>query len=426
MPRLNKLTVKQVEHAHCPEGKPYASMSDGGYLSLCTYPSGRSVYRVRIKCLNGQESLLTLGPTSQISLKEARQLRDKLVEARLHGKEPTHVLKKLRGKGEMTVADLVLEYLCEKRPTWGESTYKNEKQRAKKYLIESPLCSIPIHSFTLEHVYDFARRMDEKGYKTQHKKVISLLKCAFDLGSIKYGVEKLDVSAVKHFLVKHKAQHHAYVEVSNLPALSKQVTLSRCSLQVKLLFDFTFLTLQRAQEATQNTWNNVDFDNATLTIPKKLAKNKQEHIVPLSPHAIRVLILAKALAGDSEYIFPSPQVTKNQPIHKHCLGTLFRKIGLQGQMTGHGIRAMFSTEMHEELDTADSIIIEMILSHTDKDQIRAAYNRRLFIERRRGVLNHWGQIFEKMTRKHSCSDYVEMALIQLELLPATYKTSHHK
>ncbi|YCO02677.1 tyrosine-type recombinase/integrase [Vibrio sp. VNB-15] len=201
--------------------------------------------------------------------------------------------------------------------------------------------------------------MDKKGYVSQHKRVIDILRRAYNLGHIKYGLKMPDFSNINHFLVKHRPKPHACVELSEVLELSRMVVSSKSSAQVRLLFDFMFLTALRAQEATQNTWSNVDFEESTLTIPKELSKNGLEHVLPLSPQAIHVLKLAKLISGDSEYIFPSPHKAKDKPISTYALGNLFRKLGLKGQMTAHGIRSIFNfnKELHEELELEDSILI---------------------------------------------------------------------
>ncbi|MCA0936895.1 tyrosine-type recombinase/integrase [Vibrio alginolyticus] len=416
MPKKNLLCHLKIEHAKCPEGKQSLVLNDGDRLQLVIYPTGKKVFRLRIKRLNGKEALLTLGSVDSLSLEKARKLRDDILEKRTMGEEPKHVLNKLQRKCSMTVGDLVLAYLEAKRTTWKESTFKNESQRAQKYLINSDIGSIPIHALTLKHIYDFARNMDQKGYKKQHKKIISLLNGAVKLGKIEYDVSEQDFSDICHFLTKRKSKHHASIDIGDLGGLSKLVACSNRSLQTKLHFDFMFLVPNRVNEATQHKWINVDFDNATITIPSESSKNHLEHIVPLSPQALHVLKLAKIVARDSEYIFPSPHSSKLQPISTNTLGNMFREMGLKGQMTTHGIRSLFSSEMHESLDTADSIIIEMILSHTDRDHIRAIYNRKNFIGKRRDLLNLWGQIYAELTKEYSCTDYVEKELTRLKLI----------
>ncbi|MCR9520685.1 tyrosine-type recombinase/integrase [Vibrio alginolyticus] len=418
MAKKNLLTALKVEKTSCSPNEKSCRLYDGGGLSLVIYPSQHKAWHMRIKKLNGKETLLTFGSLDSISLSEARELRETLLSARLQGKEPKHVLDKLRRNNKLTVAELMLAFLDEKRTTWKESTFKGEFNRAKKYLIDSPFGSIPADALTVQHIYDFAQNMDKQGYKSQHKKVISLLQRAYDLGSIKYELDTIDVSKITQFLKKHKRDPHACIELEDLPAVNALIAESNCSLQIKLLWDFLFLTSQRVQEATQNTWNNVNFDDMTITIPSVLSKNGLENIIPMSPQAHRVLKLAKVISNGSPYIFPSPRVSLNQPISKDALGKLLRNKGLKGTMSAHGIRSIFSSEMHEELDITESLFIEMILSHTDKDRVREIYNRSKFISKRRDVLDLWGNMYEEITKDCSCTDAVENELIRLKLLPS--------
>ncbi|WP_440879137.1 tyrosine-type recombinase/integrase [Vibrio natriegens] len=421
MAKKNLLTALEIEKAKCSKNKAQQTRNDGAGLQLVVYQSGKKVWRMRLKSLNKKEVLLTLGSVEYVSLKEARELRETLLSARLHGKEPKHVLNKLRRNSKLTVAELMLAFLEEKRPTWKESTYQREFNRAKKYLIDSQLGSIHADALTVEHIYDFARHMDKQGYKSQHKKVMSLLKRAYEFGHIKYDLHEIDVSKISQFLTKHKPEAHACTDIEDLPAINTLIAGSVCSLQIKLVWDYLFLTSQRVQEATQNTWNNINFDDMTITIPASLSKNRLENIIPMSSQACRVLKLAKIVSNGSPYIFPSPHMKLNQPISKGALGRLLRSKGLKGKMSAHGIRSIFSSEMHEELDITESLIIEMILSHTDKDRIREIYNRSKFISKRRNVLERWGNMYEEITKDCSCTDVVENELIRLKLLPPKEK-----
>lgn len=418
MAKKNLLTALKVEKTSCPPNEKSRRLYDGGGLALVIYPSEHKAWHMRIKRLNGKETILTFGSLDSISLSEAREIRDILIKERHQGNEPRHVLNKLRRNSKLTVAELMLAFLNEKRNTWKESTYKGEFNRAKKYLIDSPFGSIHADALTVEHIYDFAQNMDKKGYKSQHKKVISLLKRAYYLGSIKYELDTIDVSKISQFLNRHKPEPHPCTDIEDLPAINTLIADSACSLQVKLLWDYLFLTSQRVQEATQNTWNNINFDDMTIKIPSELAKNGLENIIPMSPQAHRVLKLAKIISNGSPYIFPSPRVSLNQAISKDALGKLIRNKGLKGTMSAHGIRSIFSSEMHEELDITESLIIEMILSHTDKDRVREIYNRSKFISKRRDVLDFWGNMYEEITKDCSCTDVVENELVRLKLLPS--------
>src|SRR5690606_31251074 len=73
-------------------------------------------------------------------------------------------------------------------------------------------------------------------------------------------------------------------------------------------FKLLILTGQRRTETLNARWHNVDFDKATWTIPASDAKNKSEHIVPLSNQVIKLLQDLRIVTGQGEYIFESTMV----------------------------------------------------------------------------------------------------------------------
>ncbi|MNS35274.1 Prophage CP4-57 integrase [compost metagenome] len=61
-------------------------------------------------------------------------------------------------------------------------------------------------------------------------------------------------------------------------------------------------------------------------------------------------------------------------------------------MVAHGLRSIASTALNEAGFNPD--VIEAALSHVDKDEVRRAYNRALYIEQRRELLSWWGLLIE--------------------------------
>lgn len=65
-------------------------------------------------------------------------------------------------------------------------------------------------------------------------------------------------------------------------------------------------TAQRKGEIVSMEWDEINLDTNWCTIPTSKAKNGQSHRVYLSPLALELLQQAKALAGKSRWVFPSP------------------------------------------------------------------------------------------------------------------------
>jgi integrase len=59
----------------------------------------------------------------------------------------------------------------------------------------------------------------------------------------------------------------------------------------------------------------------------------------------------------------------------------------------HGLRALASTTLNEQ--GFDPDVIEAALSHVDKNEVRRAYNRAEYLERRRSLMAWWSEHIEK-------------------------------
>ena len=77
-------------------------------------------------------------------------------------------------------------------------------------------------------------------------------------------------------------------------AAIEQVQNTDAWAETKLCFAFIALTASRSGEARFATWQEIDMDVATWTVPAVRMKNGLEHRVPLSKQAIDVLTEAQA------------------------------------------------------------------------------------------------------------------------------------
>ena len=62
-------------------------------------------------------------------------------------------------------------------------------------------------------------------------------------------------------------------------------------------------------------------------------------------------------------------------------------MGYGGRLVAHGLRSLASTTLNEQ--GFDAELIEVSLSHIDKNHVREAYNRSEYLERRRKMLEWW-------------------------------------
>lgn len=121
-------------------------------------------------------------------------------------------------------------------------------------------------------------------------------------------------------------------------------------------------------------------------------KAKLEHIVPLSPQALEILAVMKPISAHREYVFPSRNDSK-QAMNSQTANAALKRIGYGGKLVAHGLRSIASTAMNEAGFNAD--VIEAALAHSDKDEVRRAYNRSIYLPQRQDLLAWWGDLIDK-------------------------------
>ena len=67
---------------------------------------------------------------------------------------------------------------------------------------------------------------------------------------------------------------------------------------------------------------------------------------------------------------------------------VIERVGYKGKMTGHGFRTVASSTLNES-GKFNFDAIERQLSHEDRDDIRAAYNRAKYMDERRKMMQWW-------------------------------------
>lgn len=70
-------------------------------------------------------------------------------------------------------------------------------------------------------------------------------------------------------------------------------------------------------------------------------------------------------------------------------------MGFKDRTTAHGLRALASTTLNEKGFEPD--VIEAALAHTDKNQIRKAYNRTDYLDSRRKLMCWWSAHIEQLS-----------------------------
>ena len=221
--------------------------------------------------------------------------------------------------------------------------------------------------------------MEKRGKLEYLRRVRVSLKLLFDFACARGLIDYNPVLQVgSQAFAAHKPSHFEALDYKELHLFDDY--LVNCPSKVAAACAaFQFLTMVRPSEASQATWQEIDFDKKVWTIPAHRMKKRHEHIVPLSAKSLKVLELMRGI--HKEIIFVGKDLDSS--INAETVRTSLRRFGLK--TTAHGLRSTASTLLNESGKIRHDVI-EACLAHADKNTVRSAYNRAEYLEERREAL----------------------------------------
>lgn len=103
----------------------------------------------------------------------------------------------------------------------------------------------------------------------------------------------------------------------------------------------------------------------------------------------------KPISAHREFIFPSDRDPK-KPCNSQTANIALKRMGFAGRLVSHGLRSLASTTLNEQ--GFDPDLVESALAHVDDNQVRSAYNRTDYLERRRPMMIWWSGHIEEAAK----------------------------
>lgn len=153
--------------------------------------------------------------------------------------------------------------------------------------------------------------------------------------------------------------------------------------------------MTRPAEAAAARWDEIDWDNALWIIPAERTKKRREHRIPLTEQMLAILEVIKPISGHRDFIFPSDR-DPQKPCNSQTANMALKRMGFADRLVSHGLRSLASTTLNEQGFDAD--LIESALAHVDDNQVRSAYNRTGYLERRRPMMSWWSGHIEQAAK----------------------------
>jgi integrase len=258
--------------------------------------------------------------------------------------------------------------------------------------------ALPVADITAPKLLAMARKIESRGALDIARR--SLQTCGQVLRhAVAHGlIERSPAADIRpgDALKPRAKTNYARLDAKELPTLLRRIDAYEGSAYTRLALRLMALTFVRTSELIEARWEEIDFDKAAWRIPATRTKMRTPHIVPLSHQAIDVLKSLHELRGSFGLLFPGER-DHSKPMSNNTILFALYRMGYRGLMTGHGFRGIASTILHEQGFRHD--IIELQLSHQERDEISAAYNHATYLPQRRKMMQGWADHLEALRKQ---------------------------
>lgn len=395
---MGKLTNRSIA-ALKPRETLYR-VADGDGLTLEVTPSGSKRWRIRYR-YGGREQMLSAGLYPEVGLAEARE---RLAEVRRHlreGRNPSQERRQARAAQRAALdrefSTVSEAWLMHHTPAWAPATARKARYVVERYLrpalagqdiadLGTPAAR---HAIALVAAQAPALAVKARGY------LGSIVEFAIGAGLREDG-RTLNLRGAIRKRVK------GHLPAATTPEQIRRVINAIAGYKspvTQAALRLAMLTAQRPGVVASARWGEFDLERREWLIPASKMKTRHAHIVPLSRQAIETVRAMLPFTAGREYVFPPLARQLTPHLHRDALSAALRRMGLRGEHTTHGFRAMLRTVARERLGVAADVL-EAQLAHAKRGEVAAAYDRTKFLKERHEVMQRWADYLDEL----SCGD----------------------
>ena len=363
---------------------------DGGGLNLKVQPSGSRSFVLRLKIKGGPNIEIGVGGYPLVSLKEARQHREKYRRLTSRGIDPRQ--PKIP-QFESVAEDWLKEKMTE-NPSWHE--HPRFKARMRKHILPvvRGLRVDKVDHIHVNQIRDRCTSISEKKGCLRH--VSQVLSYAIGRG---YRADN-PAPEISRQIRKPPVKHRAWVQPERLREMVGEIAASdRIDDTAKRLILFLIFVPVRKSEAQHARWE--EFDGNLWTISSERFKARRAFQLRVPRTALQLLGEPK----ESGFVFPTK---KGRPISNTVLDDIRTKT-LKLESTIHGFRHTYETKM---VSTGhDEDMVHRSTGHKIHDGTqKTVYQHHPFLEERFLLLQEWNAWL--------IAPYTNIESVDLEDVPA--------
>ncbi|CAI4156685.1 integrase domain-containing protein [Alteromonas macleodii] len=395
MARITKpLTNTEVQQAK-PTDKEYI-LSDGEGLRLRVKPNGSKLWIFNyIKPATKKRANISFGVYPDLSLKEARIKRKEAREMLALDIDPAiqraETKNKEKEEHENTLIHVAEQWFRVKKISIS-ADYAQDIWRSLEKHIFPEIGKAPISRLRAPMVINVIRPIEAKGSLETVKRIIQRLNEIMIFAVNSGTIDSNPLAGIGKVFQAPQKQNMPSIPPSELPVFISKVANASIKLTTRCLIEWQLHTMVRPGEAAGTRWDEINFDSEIWSIPAGRMKKKRPHVVPLTKQALKLLEVMRPISGHREYVFPSDRNPKTHA-NPYSANVAIKRMGFHKKLVAHGLRSIASTALNEH--GFDPDIIESALAHVDRNQVRAAYNRTDYLERRKKMMAWWSSHIEE-------------------------------
>lgn len=400
------LTETQAKNAK-PRDRAY-KLADSEGLFLLVQPNGTKLWRMKYR-FAGKEKLLSFGAYPALGIAAARDKRKAAKALLAEGKDP------MKAKGEVISENGDTFYMVAKR--WHENRQSAlnpaHAERVWSRMERDVFPSLGqrlIHEITAPEVLEMIRKIEIRGALDISRRAKQGVGQVFQF-AIACGLASSDPTAHLSGALKPRprVKHMSRLPLDEVPAFLEKLRAyqeegDRRSAITRDAVLFALLTWVRTKElrlAVKSEFENLDGTDPVWRIPAARMKMGREHLVPLSAQA--ALIARKMVStATGDHLFPGTHPDK--PLSENTMIYALYRLGYHSRQTIHGFRGLASTWANEQLVEFGKPAmwirkyhedwVEMQLAHSEKNDVRGAYNAAEYLAPRRRMMQDWADFLD--------------------------------
>ncbi|MDF4413700.1 integrase domain-containing protein [Vibrio parahaemolyticus] len=391
------LSDKEIKAAKAKQ-KEYVLVDING-LRLRITPNGIKRWLINYKDpISQKRTNYSVGAYPVISLAKARKIAMEIQELIALGKSPVEERqisrRQQQSQYEHTFYNIAAQWFELKKDSVTED-YATDIWRSFEAHLFPKFRNTPISEITAPLVIAAMRPIEAKGNLETVKRLAQRINEVM-VYSVNCGLIFANpLAGIKDAFKKPKKQHMPALTPNELPELINTLANASIKRVTRCLIEWQLHTMTRPVEAAAARWSEINFEERIWTIPAERMKKRREHRIPLTDQTIAILEYLQPISGHREHIFPSDRAPKTH-CNSQTANVALKRMGFAGRLVSHGLRSIASTALNEQGFEPD--LIEAALAHVDKNQVRSAYNRSDYLERRRPMMCWWSEYIEEAAK----------------------------